>query len=314
MTLVGYKGRPQGSVLSPFLNNIIGSCADRFIPSGCGRTMGLTISGSKSEVMLFTRKHERLPILVRVGSNVLPQTTCFKYLGIFFDAGLRWNCHAKYVRRRCLQRVNLLKLMKLNMGRCNRGYSDVLSLDIVPSESFTQHKLPALLGTPLVDEHMEKKLANIQGAMYSLVAPRELMLVTSEYGASCIFYTDGSLIEGCVSFAVHQMGVSEFGHKIPSPAGVFTVELSTLFTALRHIAEVIRPSERCLILTDSLSSIKAMLSRKIAHQTHPLVYECKQLCWSLCHNAIEVKLMYIPSHVGLVRNEIVDEWARQAAL
>jgi hypothetical protein len=36
MTLVGYKGIPQDSVLSPFLYNIIGSCADRFIPSGCG--------------------------------------------------------------------------------------------------------------------------------------------------------------------------------------------------------------------------------------------------------------------------------------
>jgi ribonuclease HI len=40
-------------------------------------------------------------------------------------------------------------------------------------------------------------------------------------------------------------------------------ELSALFTALRHIAEVIRPPERCLILTDSLSLIKAMLSRKL---------------------------------------------------
>jgi hypothetical protein len=36
MTLVGYKGLPQGSVLSPFLYNIIGSCTDRFNPSGCG--------------------------------------------------------------------------------------------------------------------------------------------------------------------------------------------------------------------------------------------------------------------------------------
>jgi hypothetical protein len=33
MTLVVYKGLPQGSVLTPFLYNIIGSCADRFIPS-----------------------------------------------------------------------------------------------------------------------------------------------------------------------------------------------------------------------------------------------------------------------------------------
>jgi hypothetical protein len=85
-------------------------------------------------------------------------------------------------------------LRALNMGRCIRRYSDVLSLDIVLSESFTRHELPALLGTSLVDGHMKKKLANIQGAMYSLVAPRELLTVTSGYGASCIFYTDGFLI------------------------------------------------------------------------------------------------------------------------
>jgi hypothetical protein len=138
-------------------------------------------------------------------------------------------------------RERLGVLGALNMGRCIRGYSDVLSFDIVPAKSFRRHELPALLGTPLVDEHMEKKLANIQGAMYSLVALRELLTVTSGYGASCIFYTDGSLIKGCAGFAVHQMGVGGFGHKIASPAGVFTAELSALFTAMRHIAEVIRP-------------------------------------------------------------------------
>jgi hypothetical protein len=59
----------------------------------------------------------------------------------------------------------------LNMGHCIRRYSDVLSLNIVSFESFTWHELPALLGTPLVDEHiMEKKLANVQEAMYLLVA------------------------------------------------------------------------------------------------------------------------------------------------
>jgi hypothetical protein len=125
---------------------------------------------------------------------------------------------------------------------------------------------------------MEKKLANIQRAMYSLVAHRELLTVTSGYGPSWIFYTDGFLIEGCAGFAVHQMGLGGFGYKIRGPAGVITAELSALFTALRYIPEVIWPLERCLILTNSLSSIRAMLSRKIAHQTHPLVYECKQHC------------------------------------
>jgi hypothetical protein len=49
---------------------------------------------------------------------------------------------------------------------------------------------------------MEKKLANVQEVMYSLVAPRELLTVTSGYGASCIFYTNGSLIEGCAGLDI----------------------------------------------------------------------------------------------------------------
>jgi hypothetical protein len=64
-------------------------------------------------------------------------------------------------------RKKLGVLGALNMGRYIRGYSDVLSLDIVPSESVTQHELPALLETSLVDGLMEKKLANVQEVMYN---------------------------------------------------------------------------------------------------------------------------------------------------
>jgi hypothetical protein len=107
VTLAGYKGLPQGSVLSPFLYNVIGSCADKFVPAGCGffqyaddlvvyathrlievalgtiqtactslvvffSSMGLKIFTAKSEVMLFSRKHEHPSILIRIGSHVLP--------------------------------------------------------------------------------------------------------------------------------------------------------------------------------------------------------------------------------------------------
>jgi hypothetical protein len=49
-------------------------------------------------------------------------------------------------------------------------------------------------------------------------------------------------------------------------------------------------------------------------RSHPLVYECKQLCFDLMRDLIEVKLMGIPSHVGLVGNELVDGEARYASL
>jgi hypothetical protein len=61
------------------------------------------------------------------------------------------------------------------------------------------------------------------------------------------------------------MSIVGFEHKILSPAVVFTADLSALFTALQYIAEVILPPEKCLILTDSLSSIKALMFRKISH-------------------------------------------------
>jgi hypothetical protein len=84
---------------------------------------------------------------------------------------------------------------------------------------------------------------------------------------------------------------------------------------LRHnIGEVIQPPEKCLILTDSLSSVKALLSRKLSHRTHPLVYECKQMCSDLLEVGVEVEIMWIPSHVGHEGNEIVDKRARHAAL
>jgi hypothetical protein len=53
--------------------------------------------------------------------------------------------------------------------------------------------------------------------------------VTTRYTASMVFYTDGSLIDGCAGFAFHRTGEDGFGYKISSPAGIFTAELTALF-------------------------------------------------------------------------------------
>jgi hypothetical protein len=48
--------------------------------------------------------------------------------------------------------------------------------------------------------------------------------------------------------------------------------------------------------------------------TNSSVYECEQLWFDLMRDLIEVKLMWIPSNVGLVGNELVDGDARYASL
>jgi hypothetical protein len=69
--------------------------ARELIQTGCTSlgvvfsSMGPAIPSAKSEVMLFSQKHERPSILIRIGSHVLPQTTILKYLGVFYDFGLK---------------------------------------------------------------------------------------------------------------------------------------------------------------------------------------------------------------------------------
>jgi hypothetical protein len=55
-----------------------------------------------SEVVLFYRKHLQPSVSIRIGGKLLPQSVSFKYLGVFFDSGLRWGTQTRYVQKRCL--------------------------------------------------------------------------------------------------------------------------------------------------------------------------------------------------------------------
>jgi hypothetical protein len=50
--------------------------------------------------------------------------------------------------------------------------------------------------------------------MSSVVAPRELLTVTSKYATSMVFYTDDPLIDGCTGLAIHRKEEGGFGYKI----------------------------------------------------------------------------------------------------
>jgi hypothetical protein len=133
MTLTGYKSLPHGSVLSPFLYNLLGSGMDRFVvysshhvlqtacalvQTACSSLsvffsmLGLTISSTKSEVIFFSRRHLRPPVSIRIGDRLLPQVVSFKCLEVFFDAGLEWGTQVRYVQKKCL-----LRLIPTHVGR-----------------------------------------------------------------------------------------------------------------------------------------------------------------------------------------------------
>jgi hypothetical protein len=64
---------------------------------------------TKSEVVFFSRRHFQPPVLIQIGGRLLPQSISYKYLADFFYAELRWGTQARYVQKRCLQRLSFLK-------------------------------------------------------------------------------------------------------------------------------------------------------------------------------------------------------------
>jgi ribonuclease HI len=117
---------------------------------------------------------------------------------------------------------------------------------------------------------------------------------------------------GVAGFAVHHSMVCNIYYRMRGPASALTAEFAGIRMAMDHIENA--ALGRYLLLTDSMSWIRAMQSRKISLHTHPFVFECKQKCWQLTRTGREVSFMWVPAHVGIAGNEKAGFEARQATL
>jgi ribonuclease HI len=144
---------------------------------------------------------------------------------------------------------------------------------------------------------MTDVLASVDKSMCLSIPSRDLATISSDYPTENIFYTDGSMRDDVAGFAVHNRNY-ETEHQLAKPSSVFSAEISAIRMALEHIQICSRG--RYLILSDSLSSLMAMRSRRIRCKTHPWVYESKQIYWDLQQLNYDVKLIWISSHVDKI--------------
>jgi hypothetical protein len=65
--------------------------------------------------------------------------------------------------------------------------------------------------------------------------------------------------------------------------------MSAIFVAFIQIRA--RRPGRYLIVTETMSSLKALQTRRVASRTHSLEYEIKEACWWLKNNGYEIHMM-----------------------
>lgn len=70
---------------------------------------GFQFSATKSEVMVFSRKHQNVKVKIKMGNHELKQVECFKYLGIILDRKLNFNDQIKSAANSAMKATNLMR-------------------------------------------------------------------------------------------------------------------------------------------------------------------------------------------------------------
>jgi hypothetical protein len=144
----------------------------------------------------------------------------------------------------------------LSPQKCLIPFHEVSGLDIQLEVCYTRHELEAILSTPRVNKHMEVPLSGVHANMYPIVALHRIYL---------------TLMDRVTGFAVHHPIDCNIRFRMRGPTSIFTAELAAIQMAIDHIEN--EALGRYLILTNSMSSIRAMEIRTISLHTHPFVYE-----------------------------------------
>ncbi|XP_038106658.1 uncharacterized protein LOC119766282 [Culex quinquefasciatus] len=87
---------------------------------------GIEFSPEKTELVVFTGKHEPPQLNLSLSGKTIEQSDHFMYMGTIFDQKGTWGKHINYLKQKCLQRTNFLRSVSGN--RRGAHPSDLLRL------------------------------------------------------------------------------------------------------------------------------------------------------------------------------------------
>ncbi|XP_072398271.1 uncharacterized protein [Diabrotica undecimpunctata] len=153
---------------------------------------------------------------------------------------------------------------------------------------------------------LDLSLTNTSNQLNTSSMVKQCYSKIDEYQNDQHINTDASKSEKGVGYAlIHNDYTASY--KISNFSTVYTAELFAIYKALELALNV--NLDRCLIITDSLSS---MSSLGTIYLTHSLLRLIKSHLYQLQQKNANVKFMWIPSHIGIHGNERVDAAAKSS--
>lgn len=144
----------------------------------------------------------------------------------------------------------------------------------------------------------------------------ELFFTNKPKNDPVFIFTDGSRIDngkssivGCASWS-SDVGVS-FKYKLYDKASIFTAEAVAILKTLEKIE--LSTSTEFYIFSDSLSVLSALQNTKKLKNQNYLIQRINDYIYKCTYKAKNIRLIWIPSHLGIEGNEKADAMAKLAA-
>ncbi|XP_058815695.1 uncharacterized protein LOC131679123 [Topomyia yanbarensis] len=165
--------------------------------------------------------------------------------------------------------------------------------------------------TLFFDTSMQAEIRGIPDHLRSREIPK---IFTSKYQhIDCLkmFYTDGSRISEATGFGIFNNNFS-ISLKLAEPASVYIAELAAVHYSLQIINTL--PPNHYFILTDSLSTIAALRSKRIDNHDPFFLGKIRESLSNLTRKCYKFTLVWLPAHCSIAGNEKADNLAKIGAL
>ncbi|XP_050724067.1 uncharacterized protein LOC127002297 [Eriocheir sinensis] len=338
------RGVPQGSPLSPLLFNVLLSdlpsppsthtflyaddisllCSAPSLPEAqtllqggldaicqwCTQ-WGLTLCAPKSCLMCFTRR--RIPAIpqAHLTGTVIPFRTTHRFLGLVLDGPrLTWKRHISALRSSCLPRLNLMRAL----AGLQVVQNTALRIALGAFRSSPTLALQAEAGLPSLDHRRNTKTIPWTKAD----CPHQgkalfLTLLSTKYRDTFFIFTDGSHIPSppSTSAAIYLPTLhTSTNWKLQPHTTILGAELFAIREGLTA-ATTLPPHLSVSLFTDSLTSLQ-LISTHRPHTHHTLCFAIHSLLAQLTSGGRRVHLQWVPSHIGIMGNTVVDQAANLA--
>lgn len=140
------------------------------------------------------------------------------------------------------------------------------------------------------------------------------MELYKKYSGWDLIFTDGSKsVDGIGAALYHFNSGFRKCFKIINQVSVMSAELVAISEALTFVLS--KNFDTCVVLSDCKSALQHIISCVFAHRSGVSVaYDVVRKIAECRTKGINLKLQWVPSHIGLRGNDVADELARQAAI